>query len=207
MQYTKEAIEKRMHIEEIVRKNVSIVLYVIIILLITYNVSLMIQAFLNPTKTPNFFGIKTYTIISGSMEPELKIGDIVIVKETTENDINVGDIISFRKGQRVITHRVIDIKKKDQKYTYVTQGDNNNVEDKEDIKFNMIEGKVIKRIPFLGKISQLMQGKNAIIFIALIIYIYYSHSCKISMIKDRRKAKRLKYEKNRNEGEWINSEN
>ena len=197
MQYTKEAIEKRMHIEEIVKKNVSIVIYIIIILLITYNVSLMIQAFSNPTKTPNFFGIKTYTIISGSMEPELKIGDIVIVKETAESDINVGDIISFRKGQRVITHRVIEIKKEDQKCTYVTQGDSNNVEDKENTEFNMIEGKVIKKIPFLGKISLMMQGKIAIIIIALITYVYYSHSSKISRIKDRRKAKRLQYEKNR----------
>lgn len=201
MQYTEEAIEKRKQKEKTIKKTVSIIIYIIIIPLLVYNISLMIQAVTNPSKTPNFFGIKTYTIVSGSMEPELQIGDIVIVKELNESDIQVGDIISFRQGQSVVTHRIVEIKKNDEKQTYVTQGDNNNVEDKEETEYDMIEGKLVGKIPFLGKISQLLQGKITVVIIALITYIYYAHSSKINRIKNRRKAKRLKYEEDEKEGE------
>ena len=200
MQYTEKAIEKRKQKEKTLKKIVSIIIYIIIIPLLIYNISLMVQAVKNPSKTPSFFGIKTYTIISGSMEPEIQIGDIVIVKESNEGDIKEGDIISFRQGQSVVTHRIIEIKNDNEKQTYVTQGDNNNIEDKEETESNMIEGKVIGKIPFLGKISKMLQGKITIIVIALITYIYFSHSSKISRIKNRRKAKRLKYEEDEKKG-------
>ena len=201
MQYTEEAIEKRKQKEKVAKRIVSIIIYIIIIPLLVYNISLIIQAVTNPNKTPSFFGIKTYTIVSGSMEPELEIGDIVLVRETDKSDIKEGDIISFRQGQSVVTHRIIEIKENDEKQTYVTRGDNNNIEDKEETEYDMIEGKFVGKIHFLGKISLILQGKMTVIIIALITYIYFSHTSKINRIKNRRKAKRLKYEEEEEKGE------
>ncbi len=128
----------------------------------------------------------------GSMEPELKVGDIVLVKEVNEGELKKDDIISFRQGQGVVTHRIIELDENEKKYK--TKGDNNNVEDKEEITYAQVEGKVVGRIPFLGKISGLLQGKITIIVIALMVYIYFSHASKVNRIKNRRKVKRMKHE-------------
>ena len=199
MLYTKEAIIRRKKKAQKIQKIISIIGYILLIPLLIYNVSLIVQAITNPDKTPSFLGIKTYAILSGSMEPDIKTGDIVIVKETDESDIEIGDVISFRRGQTVITHRIIEIVE-DTK-TYKTKGDNNNVEDSVDVEFGSIEGKVIGRIPFLGKISQIFSGKITMIAIALMAYIYFSHVSKVNRKRNRRKVKRLKHEENESKGE------
>ena len=192
MLYTEDAITMRMKKAQRNRKIISIIAYILLIPLLIYNIALIVQAVTSPNKTPSFLGLKTYTIISGSMEPEIKIGDIVIVKEISDDKLKNGDIISFRQGQSVVTHRIVDINKNEKKY--ITKGDNNNVEDSQDIDFALIEGKVICKIPFLGKIAQMLQGKITVIVIALMAYIYFSHASKINSIKNRRKVKRMRYE-------------
>lgn len=194
MLYTEDAITMRMKKEQRNRKIISIIAYILLIPLLIYNISLIAQAVVNPNKMPSFLGIKTYTIISGSMEPEIQIGDIVIVKETPEEELQEGDIVSFRQGQSVVTHRIIEKKETENGKKYITKGDNNNVEDSQDIDFALIEGKVICKIPFLGKIAQMLQGKITVIVIALMAYIYFSHASKINSIKNRRKVKRMRYE-------------
>ena len=84
---------------------------------------------INKSETPNFFGIKTFVIISGSMEPNLKISDIVIIKRCEQNELKENDIISFRSGQSVITHRINKIIETENGVEYITKGDNNNTKD------------------------------------------------------------------------------
>lgn len=199
MLYTEEAIIKRKQKAQAFKRVITITTYILIILLLTYNISLIIQAVVNPSKTPSFFGIKTYSIISGSMEPTIHTGDIVIAKETNKENLQIGDIISFRLGQSVVTHRIIGIEETENGEVYTTKGDKNNTEDKVEIKIDLIEGKVIGRIPFMGKIAKLLHGNISIIVIILMVYIYYSHTSKVSRIKNRRKAKRMKYEENNKE--------
>ena len=199
MLYTEEAIIKRKQKAQAFKRIITITTYILIILLLIYNISLIIQAVVNPSKTPSFFGIKTYSIISGSMEPTIHTGDIVIAKETNKENLQIGDIISFRLGQSVVTHRIIGIEETENGEVYTTKGDKNNTEDKVEIKIDLIEGKVIGRIPFMGKISKLLHGNISIIVIILMVYIYYSHTSKVSRIKNRRKAKRMKYEENNKE--------
>ncbi|MBR6034365.1 MAG: signal peptidase I [Clostridia bacterium] len=194
MLYTEEAIKNRRNKAQLIRKTISIIIYILLTPLLVYNISLIAQAVTNPNKTPSFLGIKTYTIISGSMEPELKIGDIVIVKEAGKDDIKEQDVISYRHGQSVITHRVIEIHENEGNKTYKTKGDSNNIEDTEEISYSSIEGRMIGRIPFLGKLSRLLQGKVTVVVIALMAYVYFSHLSKMNRVKNRRKVKRLKYE-------------
>ncbi len=64
MLYTEEAILKRKHKAEVVKRIISSIAYILVIPLLIYNISLILQAFANPNKTPSFLGIKTYAIIS-----------------------------------------------------------------------------------------------------------------------------------------------
>jgi len=78
---------------------------------------------------------------------------------------------------------------------YQTKGDNNNIEDSGTITDSVIEGKVIYKIPKLGKISLFLQNKIILIIIVLLLYVYISYSGVKEKRKKKRKMVREKYEK------------
>ena len=202
MRYTNEAIKRRKRAENILKRKINILIYIILIPILIYNISLIIQAVIKTSETPNFLGIKTYVIISGSMEPSLQIGDIVIVKKVAQNELKQGDIISYRQGQSVITHRIAEVIDKGGEVEYKTKGDNNNAEDSGIISYEMIEGKVVKHISQIGKIAIILQKKGTIIFIILILYIYILYSSSIKKKRALRKLKREEFESKRLEEEY-----
>lgn len=199
MLYTSDAIKTRKNKENKFKKNINIIIYIFLLPILIYNLSLIIQSVLKPYETPNFLGIKTYVIISGSMQPELKIGDIVVVKKITQEDLKVDDIISFRHGQSVITHRISRIIEEDGERKYITKGDFNNAEDSESVTYNNIEGKVIRSVPQFGKIALMLQDKIVIIFLIIVLYIYLVYSGELKKKKMQRRMKRIDYEKKKYE--------
>lgn len=200
MYYTKEAIGKRRKRIENRKKIFTFFLYIMILPIIIYNISLIVVSMVNKSETPSFFGIKTYVIVSGSMQPELNIGDIVIVKKQNEEDIEVGDIISFREGQSVITHRVVGINEKNGEKEFITKGDYNNAKDSNPVKYESIEGVCINKISKLGNVVLFLKKKVVIISIILVFYLIYSHDIKISEKEKIRRKKRREYEIEKTKG-------
>lgn len=197
MLYTNAEIQKRKIREEKIKKIITNIIYIILVPVLIYNFSLIFQSIINPNKTPSFLGIKTYVIISGSMEPNIKIGDIVVVKEikNEDNQIKVGDVIAFRKGESVITHRISNIEQDENRILRITtKGDNNNTEDSDTILINNIEGKAVAVIPRIGYFTLALQNKVIIIVIFIMYYIYISRSDNIKRKKRERRMKRLEYE-------------
>ncbi|MBF8982470.1 signal peptidase I [Lutibacter sp. B2] len=101
-------------------------------------------------------------IATGSMEPSIKPGDVIIVKKMDGNDTKVGDVIQFRRGSIWISHRVIEIKKDDKEKRYRTKGDNNSGPDVELVKPELIKGKVIYVVPKIGWPTLLIKSKDDI---------------------------------------------
>lgn len=85
----------------------------------------------------NFFDMGTLLVCSGSMEPTLGIGDIIIIKKYDNYDI--GDIVTYLDDNILVTHRIIEKKENG----FVLKGDNNNVKDKNIINKSDIQGKMI----------------------------------------------------------------
>lgn len=186
MRYTNEEIAKRVAKIKRIKLIFKLLMYIIILPITIYNVYLLVMSYINPKETPSFFGIKSYAVISGSMQPELKVGDIIIVKQIKEDELKVGDILSFRKNDLIITHRVIRIE--NEKIT--TKGDYNNAEDSDKVSYGDIEGKVVYVIPFFGKIVFALRNKIVIIVIILLLYLIYMHSLKQQSKKQIRREKR-----------------
>ena len=147
----------------------NIIEYTIIFLVIFVNAILIFQSVHNPSKTPSIFGKKAFVIISGSMIPEIQIGDVVVVNET--DDVHVGDVIAFRRESTVIVHRIVKEMNINGAIMYQTKGDNNNVEDKELVGMSAIEGVMIGKIPFIGKILMWLYN-NLSIVIAVVIILF-----------------------------------
>lgn len=169
-------------------------LYIIIIPIIIYDMFLIIQTLLKPGVTPDFFGYKTFSIISGSMEPKININDIVIVKNVDKNQIKINDIITFKTENDTVTHRVINIKLIDNELIYTTKGDSNEVTDIEKIEYNQIEGKYVGKIPKIGKLLSLLKNKYIFSLILIFLIISYMLQKKNIQKKITRKEKRQKYE-------------
>jgi signal peptidase I len=61
---------------------------------------------------PHLFGYRTATMLTGSMEPGISPGDVVVAVEKPTSEIAVGDVISYRipvEDHRVETHRVVEV--------------------------------------------------------------------------------------------------
>lgn len=96
------------------------------------------------------FPVRPYVIATGSMEPVIHAGDMVLVQRIDARNLQVGDIIQFKSDQVFIFHRVVEIVKEKREIKYKTKGDNNSSEDAELVKVENIKGRVIYTIPKVG---------------------------------------------------------
>lgn len=112
------------------------------------------------------FGLRSHPVMSGSMEPALKVGGIIFCSSVPVEDIRVGDIIGFNlPGGAKVAHRVIDITEEDGKLWFQTKGDANEDPDRDlvSISGEMVD-RIVCHIPYLGYFSNFMQSKMAFIF-------------------------------------------
>lgn len=116
------------------------------------------------TSLPMPFGIGSAVVLSGSMEPELSVNDLIIVRETGDYEQN--DVIVFEDKSIMVVHRIIDINGDE----IVTKGDANNVAD-EPITMNRIRGEVIAAIPGAGTIVEAIRSPIGILLILVISVI------------------------------------
>lgn len=104
------------------------------------------------------FGYQVYTVLSGSMEPEYSVGDLLYVKDVDVNTINVGDDITFVLNENLVvaTHRVVRVDAEHQHF--YTKGLANEIEDGDPVHFNNVIGVPQFSIPKLGYVSDFVQN-------------------------------------------------
>ena len=142
----------------------------------------------------SILGFRQYIVATGSMEPKYNVGDLIIIKETPEEEIKIGDIINYisENGADTITHRVTDIIEKDGQTYYQTKGDNNNTEDPELVKYRQVKGKLVFKISKLGTIiTNLLTGTGIAILFVVILLSYLRDKNKEEKIIARENARKL----------------
>lgn len=111
----------------------------------------------------DFFGYSLFEVQTGSMEPEISVGDWIIVKLT--QNVGISDIITYRLGSEFVTHRVIEA----YRGTYITMGDANNSKDKP-VDQNQIVGKVVNILPGFGILRKTLF--NPVVLITLMVTLF-----------------------------------
>lgn len=119
--------------------------------LLGYIVIFLVFISLIPLSIPKLFGYQTYNVISGSMEPEIPVGSLILVKEIDPYDIETGQVIAFYSNASVVTHRVVKNNSFDGKF--VTKGDANADVDLKDVDYSELIGIVEHHYPLLGAIG------------------------------------------------------
>lgn len=121
---------------------------------------------------PSIFGYGIYFVKTGSMEPTISTGSLVVVKARDSEDIKAGDVITFKseKTGNLTTHRVMEVLAEDS-LSFRTKGDANNAEDPMAVNERDVLGVLVFSIPFLGYIINFLQSNIAIIFIIIIFIL------------------------------------
>ena len=113
-------------------------------------------------------GYKTYTVLSGSMEPNYHVGSLVYVKPVDPFDLKEDDVITFMLDEtNIATHRIIEVVPDEDDPSVVrfrTKGDANNSADGNLVHNENIIGKVVFSIPALGYISDFIQHPPGMYF-------------------------------------------
>lgn len=149
------------------------------------------------SKSPgkSLFGYRYYDVLTGSMTPTYHVGDLIFVKVTPAEQINVGDPVTFNPGETddsYLTHRVIE-KIDDYQGTGVTcfrtRGDANDTDDPFIIDETRMIGVVKLRIPFLGFVVQFVQYHYIMIIIFVVLFsVFFTLLRKLTEVSAELKA-------------------
>lgn len=197
MKYDIDDIQKRKELHARIRK-----LAYIFLVIILYNIVLLYMSYIDKFDTPSFYIYKAYVITTNSMEPELKKDDVVVIKKAKADNLKQGDIITFKQNGETITHRIVQIDDIEDGKLYITKGDNNNVQDEQGLRFDQIEGKLVIKIPQLGKMVASFKNGIIIVLVLLISAIIYLNRITAKERSNIRRAKK-KLEDNK----YINENN
>ncbi len=164
------------------------IVYYLFILAIT-----MVALLLLSTLFPIPGNFKAKVVKSGSMEPAIKTGGIVLIRSSSS--YVVGDIVTFGKDTKTqipTTHRIISVNGQGPLRTFVTKGDANDAEDPTVTRLSEIHGKVVYSFPYLGYIldyAKKPQGFILLVGIPALIVILEETAKIIGEVKRIRRRK------------------
>lgn len=99
------------------------------------------------SRTSALMGVRSFTVVTGSMQPAIKIGSIVFTFPSA--NYHIGDIITFNRGKISVTHRIVG----ENQNGFRTQGDANDVADPQLVARKEVIGKDVLIVPYLGKLA------------------------------------------------------
>ena len=142
---------------------------------------------LNGNTLPMPFGIGASVVLSGSMEPALSVGDLLIVRARDSYEID--DIVVYQSGNTPVVHRVVSIS--DQ--TVITRGDANNVND-EPFATTALKGEVIAAIPLVGYVVLALKTPIAVVMMLAVAVLLVEGSFRSLKSEKEAEQEKLKAE-------------
>lgn len=140
----------------------------------------------------NLGGYSIYTIVSESMTPKYEVGDMILVKNVSVDDIRVGDDLVYLGtvgtfNGKIVTHQVIDIKEENGEKVFYTKGLANLMEDptvNESQVYGIVQSKLVI-LSLLSKIANNIYGFYFIIFVPFVIMVFIDFIHEIHPKEDR----------------------
>lgn len=169
---TKNALSKK----KIILNVIGIILCIILIPILVINGFLIVKGITNKHEVPSIGGNAPLIVLTGSMDPTIKAGDLIVTKKIDAEDVKVGDVISFfdpdGNGSTIVTHRVvsIEIDENSGETFFRTKGDNNDIVDMTPVPVENLVGRWEgTRFWGLGRVVLFTQSTVGIIVIIAVI--------------------------------------
>lgn len=148
---------------KVVKKVLLIVITILLVLMVVFNAYNFFSLKVLKHKLTTIGGYSILEVVSGSMEPTIHVGDMIIIN-TKASNYQENDIVTFLDvNGSFVTHRIVSIDEEEM----ITKGDFNNTED-EPTKMNKIVGKYVSRIPGAGKILSSFKNPFTLVMILII---------------------------------------
>ena len=158
---------------------VGTVMCVILVPILIFNLTLIVKSLVKPEEVPDAAGFMPLIVLTDSMYPDIKSGDLIICKTIDAEEVRTGDVISFfdpaGSGTSIVTHRVVEVKN-DGGLSFTTKGDANNVADEMPVPAEKLVGVYKTRIPGAGNIAMFMQttpGLLVCVLLPLVLLVGY----------------------------------
>jgi signal peptidase len=121
---------------------------------------------------PPLFGYQVLTVLTGSMQPTIGVGAVVVDELISPLDASIGDIVTFsdpdRRG-RLITHRLQDVRVRGRRAYMVTKGDANDSVERWSVPVDGKVGRVAYQVPKLGYVREWFAGRGGRIALAIVV--------------------------------------
>ena len=161
-------------------KKILSILGTILLVILLAVVVVMFNARLSG-EAPSVFGYQVFRVSSGSMEPELMIGDVILIKEAEPQDIQKGDIVTYKGEEgdlddKFITHKMIeDPQLVDGRYVFHTQGIYDGAVPDPDWYEDQLLGEFVCKIPFIDSVYSFFLKPYGLITFVLIIIVLFGY--------------------------------
>lgn len=156
-----------------VKKVLTFIIDAVCVIIIIAAIFALLTVVLNRNgNQTGLFGFHAFRVLSGSMEPEIPVDSLVIVREVNPSEIRENDVITFYSRDPELqgsanTHRVTAVREENGYYSFTTKGDANLLEDRYAVLGSDLIGRVVFVSFFAGKALRLVS--NPIVFAAVVI--------------------------------------
>lgn len=127
---------------------------------------------------PRLIGWQLVVVLSGSMEPTLPVGSVAFVQPCDAGSVRTGDMLTFRLPEGVtasmtgknvqVTHRVVEVFRKNGALAFRTKGDANKSPDQWTVAAGDVVGTVRWDIPYLGMVADHLRTKLGMLLLVLV---------------------------------------
>ena len=120
--------------------------------------------------TTNLLGYSSYVIYSGSMEPTVKVGSLLVTRPADVEDLRVGDVITYRSpgNHTTLTHRIVSIRQEDGERVFQTKGDASLEPDPREIILRGQVSRMAFDIPYLGYVVDFAKSIQGVVLLLLV---------------------------------------
>ena len=169
---------------------IGTILCIILVPILIINCILIVKSFTSE-EVPNVAGTLPLIVLTDSMYPVIKSGDLIICHTAEPEEIQVGDVIAFfdpaGNGTTIVTHRVLEVTEQAGQTAWRTKGDNNNTEDRLPVPADkLVAVYEDTRIPGAGNVALFMQTTPGLILCVV---------CPILLLVGYDMIRRKQYEK------------
>ena len=153
----------------------------IMIPFLVINCTLLVKSFVNKNEIPSFLGMMPMIVLTDSMNPQIKSGDVILCRTVDAENVQLGDVISFYDptsvNSAVVTHQVIEVIEEDGSLSFRTKGINNNTEDRVTVPASKVIARYTGiRFPKAGDVAIFMQSATGIlvcVVLPLVLFVGY----------------------------------
>ena len=173
----------------------SIINTIIVVVVLAFVLIVCLQRFSG--NKISFLNYRMFTVVTGSMEPKYKIGDVLIAKEKDPSEVKIGDAISYlaEKGEiknNVITHEVVNITQNEKgEYLFHAKGLINLVEDPV-VHESQLYGVVVYKTKLLSFVRKIISTDIGMLLLIIIPILYIIVSEMIAILIEKEEKRREK---------------